>query len=250
MSSFDVQLVLSAAVAVIVFVALHFTTAPYGRYSPQRRALTVPNRVGWIVMEGVAIVAIVFFFARERPVMTPALWVLLAFWQIHYVNRALVYPLRTRTRGKRMPVSVMLMAMAFNTWNGYLNGRWLGEHAAQYSAEWMVRPVFLAGALIFATGLGINVWSDEILLRLRPKSDTGYAIPRGGMFRFVSCPNYLGELIEWVGWTLMTWSPAALVFVIWTAANLVPRARSHHRWYREQFADYPGDRKAIVPFFY
>ncbi len=38
---------------------------------------------------------------------------------------------------------------------------------------------------------------------------------------------------------------AALSFV--TAANLAPRARTHHRWYHEQFADYPPERKALVP---
>jgi protein-S-isoprenylcysteine O-methyltransferase Ste14 len=201
-------------------------------------------------MEGVAVVAIGVFFLRERPQMTPTLWLLLGLWELHYLNRAMIYPLRTRTRGKRMPLTVMLMAMAFNTWNGYLNGRWLGERAAQYTVDWMQRPAFIAGAIVFAAGLAINVWSDEILLRLRADSDSGYAIPRGGLFRFVSCPNYLGELIEWTGWTLMTWSPAALVFVIWTTANLVPRARSHHRWYRDKFVEYPANRRAIFPFVY
>ena len=142
------------------------------------------------------------------------------------------------------------MAMAFNTWNGYLNGHWLGVHAAEYSAAWMGHFHFVAGLICFAAGFAINVHSDEILLRLRRGTETGYAIPRGGLFRFVSCPNYFGELVEWSGWALMTWSPAGLVFALWTAANLVPRARSHHRWYRTEFADYPRERKAIIPFVY
>ncbi|MXZ72004.1 MAG: hypothetical protein F4Z04_10970 [Acidobacteria bacterium] len=69
----------------------------------------------------------------------------------------------------------------------------------------------------------------------------------GGAFRYVSCPNYLGELLEWFGWALATWSLGGLAFFTYTAANLVPRALSHHRWYRERFADYPAGRKAVIP---
>ena len=63
----------------------------------------------------------------------------------------------------------------------------------------------------------------------------------------MSCPNYLGEILEWVGWAVATWSLPGLAFAVWVIANLVPRARSHHRWYRERFPDYPDGRKALVP---
>ncbi len=240
----------SAITAVMVFVSLQFVSAPYGRHARRGWGPAVPSKIGWIVMEGVAALAIVYFFLRQHPTMTPTLWLLIGLWEVHYINRSFIYPLRTRTRGKTNPVAIVLMAMAFNTWNGYLNGHWLGAHAADYTASWIQRPSFIAGLACFAAGFAINVWSDEILLRLRSGTNTGYTVPRGGLFRFVSCPNYFGELVEWTGWALMTWSPAGLVFVLWTAANLVPRARSHHRWYREQFADYPRERRAIIPFVY
>jgi 3-oxo-5-alpha-steroid 4-dehydrogenase 1 len=47
---------------------------------------------------------------------------------------------------------------------------------------------------------------------------------------------------------MATWSLAGLSFALWTFANLVPRALSNHRWYKEQFPDYPKNRKAILPF--
>jgi protein-S-isoprenylcysteine O-methyltransferase Ste14 len=67
------------------------------------------------------------------------------------------------------------------------------------------------------------------------------------MYRWISCPNYFGEIVEWIGWAIATWSLAGLAFALWTAANLAPRAHSHHQWYRESFADYPQERKALVP---
>jgi protein-S-isoprenylcysteine O-methyltransferase Ste14 len=64
----------------------------------------------------------------------------------------------------------------------------------------------------------------------------------------VSCPNYFGEMIEWTGWAIATLSWPGLVFALWTAANLVPRALKHHAWYHAKFVDYPPARKAIIPF--
>ena len=63
----------------------------------------------------------------------------------------------------------------------------------------------------------------------------------------MSCPNYLGELVEWAAWALLTGSLAGLSFFCFSAANLVPRARSHHRWYQSRFPDYPAQRKALLP---
>ena len=63
----------------------------------------------------------------------------------------------------------------------------------------------------------------------------------------MSCPNYLGEILEWSGFALAAFSWPALGFALYTAANLGPRALAHQRWYRERFPDYPADRRALVP---
>ena len=74
-----------------------------------------------------------------------------------------------------------------------------------------------------------------------------YKVAYSGMYRFISCPNYLGEIMIWAGWAVATWSLAGLSFAVWTIANLVPRARANHNWYRENFPEYPSERKALVP---
>lgn len=55
-------------------------------------------------------------------------------------------------------------------------------------------------------------------------------------------------IVEWTGFAVLTWSPAAAAFAFWTAANLVPRALANLRWYRRTFPDYPRSRRALVPF--
>jgi protein-S-isoprenylcysteine O-methyltransferase Ste14 len=173
--------------------------------------------------------------------------VFLFIWLTHYVNRGLVFPFRLKSK-KRASILIVCFGIIFNVMNGYLNGRYLGVFSSGYDLTWLTDPRFIAGAAIFIVGLAINLHSDEILLRLRKERSGAYSLPRGGMFELVSCPNYLGEILEWIGWAVATWSLPGLAFALWTAANLVPRAGTNHRWYLKEFEDYPKKRKALLPF--
>lgn len=233
--------------AVLTVVSVSFLTAPYGRHSQTGYGPTVPPRVGWILMESPAVIAFVAIFAAGERRAELAPLALLALWQIHYVHRAFVFPFRMRPGGKRMPIGIAMLGMTFNGLNAYLNARWI-SHFGVYAAEWLADPRFIAGAALFFVGLVINYRADATLFNLRRPGESGYKIPRGGLYELVSCPNYLGELLEWTGWAIATWSLSGLAFAVYTAANLAPRAIAHHRWYRRQFPDYPARRKALIPF--
>ena len=90
-------------------------------------------------------------------------------------------------------------------------------------------------------------FSDYLIVGLRKKNGPGYHLPNKFLHKYISSPNYFGEIIEWIGWAVLTWSVSGLVFLIWTIANLFPRAIAHHKWYKEKFDDYPENRKAIIP---
>ena len=222
-------------------------TAPFGRHASRTWGPVMDNRAGWITMELVSPVALWASFLLAGAAWSLPVAILLIAWTAHYANRSIVYPLRTRTTGKKIPVAIVLSAIAFNGINGWSNGTYLGAGWGGYTSAWLSDPRFLMGMAIMACGAVINLHSDTLLLRLRTGSHDGYRIPRGGLFRFVSCPNFLGEIIEWTGFAIACWNLPALGFAVWTAANLVPRAISHHRWYRRRFADYPQDRYAVFP---
>ena len=173
--------------------------------------------------------------------------IFLAMWEFHYLDRAFVYPLKLRISSKPLPLLVLVAGFAFNIINAYLNGRYVIANALKYSDMWLSDVRFIAGLTLFLVGFIINRHSDYILYRIRLTSKQEYAIPRDGFYRWVSCPNYLGEILIWIGWTITTWSPVAAAFSLWAIANLVPRAWSHHRWYRQQFDNYPDERRALVP---
>lgn len=235
------------AVGVVVFAALFFIDAPYGRHFRAGWGPNIRARVGWIVMESPAVLLFLAIFLRGSHARETVPMVLAALWLGHYTHRAFVYPLRFRSAAKLMPASVAAMAIVFNVVNSWLNARWISELGV-YASSWLVDPRLVIGVTLFVAGLALNLHSDRVLFALRKAGDEGYHIPRGGGFKWVSAPNYLGELVEWTGWALATWSLAGLAFAVFTAANLVPRAIANHRWYQRTFADYPRARKAILPF--
>lgn len=238
------------ALAAVIFLVLFFIVAPYGRHGRKGWGPQIPSIVGWIVMEAPAPLGMLVLFglASAERRASPVLIAFLGLWMLHYLHRAFLYPFRLRIRGKSMPILVVGMAVVFNLGNAYLNGRWLFALGPGYEAEWLWDPRFGVGVAMFIAGFAINQHADYVLLHLRKPGETGYAVPRGGLYRYVSCPNYLGEILEWTGWALLTWSVAGLSFAAWTAANLIPRALAHHRWYRETFPDYPRERRAVFPF--
>jgi hypothetical protein len=240
---------LLAAAAPVVFASLFFAVAPYGRHGHGGWGPSMPARLGWVVMELPSPVVFLWFFARSGGGDGPLPWLFAGLYLLHYTQRTFVFPLLMRAHGKRNPVLTVAISFAFNVLNGALNG-WAVGSLDRDAAVWISDPRLWMGLALFVAGMAINLHSDAVLRRLRRPGETGYRIPRGGLHRWVSCPNYLGEIVEWVGWAIATWTAAGAAFALFTAANLVPRAVTHHRWYLEQLPGYPRDRRAWLPGFW
>ena len=232
-------------IAVIVFIVLMFIRAPYGRHASRGWGPSISNKWGWFLMELPALVVFPLLVLLGSNPLNEVSLVLVLLWSTHYINRTLVFPFRIRTKGKKMPLFIVISAVFFNGINGFINGYWLGYLAPQenISMGWHQE----LGIFLFFIGMYINRRTDTKLIALR-KSGTGYSIPKGWLFRFISCPNHFGEIVEWTGFAIFAWNLPASAFAIWTFCNLAPRAISHHKWYKEQFEDYPKNRKALFPF--
>lgn len=233
-------------VALVTFLILLKVTAPYGRHSSTTWGPMISNKLSWMIMEapsGLLVLFLVLFGSVE--IELPAA-IFTGLFVLHYFNRSVIYPLRTKTEGKKVPLVITFSAIFFNLVNGGMIGYYLG-FVHHYSYDWLTSPQMIVGLLAFITGAYINIQSDNILLNLRRPRETGYKIPQGGLFNYVSCPNLFGEMVEWIGFAIMTWSLPGAAFAIWTIANLLPRALDHHKFYLERFEHYPLDRKAVIP---
>ena len=158
-----------------------------------------------------------------------------------------------------MPFAIMIMSVAWNLINGYIQGYFLFHIAPQdptyahlYTSAWLTDPRFIIGTLTFIAGWIINVHSDHVIRHLRKPGDTNHYLPKKGMYKYVTSANYLGEITEWLGFAILTWSFAGLLFFWFSCCNLVPRANSIYNKYAEEFPD-EFDRKKlkrIIPFIY
>lgn len=232
----------------LTFLSLFFVTAPYGRHARGGWGPEIGQRAAWVLMELPASVGWAAIYFAGRHALEAAPLALLTIWQVHYVNRTFVFPFRIKVdEKKKTPLSIVGTAIVFNTLNAYVNARWVSE-IGHYDTGWLVDPRFGLGVVVFLVGFAINQHADWVLLNLRKPGETGYKIPHGGMYRWITCPNYFGEILEWTGWAIASWSLAGFAFTFYTFANLAPRAAAHHRWYMEKFPDYPKERRAIVPF--
>ena len=234
-------------VATITLLTLVFTKirAPYGRHTSSKWGKMISNNWGWFFMELPAFIIfplLVLMGPREKDLLS---WVLVGLWTLHYFNRTIIFPFRLKTKGKKMPLTIVFSALFFNGVNGFLNGYFLGFLAPKDGEilQWNV----ILGVCVFAIGFLINQITDTKLIALR-KEKMGYQIPRKWLFEYISCPNHFGEIVEWIGFAIAAWSLPALTFAIWTFCNLFPRALNHHEWYHENFEDYPKNRKAVIPF--
>lgn len=237
----------------IGFIMTHLLSfeAPYGRHQPvgeMWKFFPVGPRTAWFIQESPTIFVSLWYFYHSRGECYGSVPNRILFWMYyaHYVNRVFIYPAGIRG-GKPTPFVIMALAFLFCWANTYLQIRDL-TYFTVYPSDWVYDPRFVIGCAMFLSGFVVNNHADEVLRNLRAPWETGYKIPYGGAFSYVSAANYFGEILEWLGFGIACWSPAALTFAFFTLCTLAPRGHRHHMHYLSTFKNYPRERKAVIPF--
>ncbi|XP_027132480.1 3-oxo-5-alpha-steroid 4-dehydrogenase 2 isoform X1 [Larimichthys crocea] len=249
--------------------------ARYGRYvTVDPRCCSA--RLGWFLQELPAfLLPLLLLFTEESSGQWTRRMVLLCTFMLHYFHRSIIYAFLTR--GRPVPLPIVFYAAIFCSLNGFLQGHHL-LHCARPEDLRLTDTHTAAGLVLFVVGMSINIHSDHILRSLRKPGETVYRIPHGttpepdphhtlihprtstciivggglcfsgGMFEFVSGANFFGEIVEWCGYAVATWSLPTFAFAFFTICSIGPRACHHHRDYQQRFEDYPRSRKALIPF--
>lgn len=253
LQSFNGFLIIMSIIALVVFISLYFVTAGYGKFATKKWGPSVNNKLGWVLMEAPVFIAMCLLCYFSDKTMTMALAIIFLLFQLHYFQRSFIFPFLLKGKS-RMPLSIMFMGVLFNVLNALMQGGWLFyvSPSDMYSNDWLATPQFIIGTIIFFTGMFINIQSDSIIRGLRKPGDTKHYLPEGGMYNYVTSANYFGEIVEWTGFAILTWSFSGAVFAWWTFANLVPRAASIYEKYSNEFGSQVKERKLkrVIPWIY
>jgi 3-oxo-5-alpha-steroid 4-dehydrogenase 1 len=255
-STYDTVLAIGFGYALFVVIGGFFGSASYGVFASKKLRFNFDPRWGWFLMELPATLSFFYFYSQGQNRAEAVPLFFLFVWTVHYANRGYIFPLLMRVvKGAKgdFHISVVVLGILVTTMHGYLNAKFIADLGDQYTLSWFTDPRFVIGAVLYYTGFTMNIYSDWIVRNLRSKEEAAagenvFRIPYGGLFRWISAPSYFTEILSWVGFALMTWSLGAVFVLVVTAGNLIPRSFAIHKWYKEQFPDYPKDRKALLPF--
>ena len=245
--------IIMLVLGLICFFALYFIPAGYGKLIDKKWGFSFNNKTAWALMECPTLIVMFYLLCTLDYEHKPVRVLLASFFILHYIQRTLIFPALLKGKSK-MPILIVLMGMLFNTVNTLLIGLWIFyfSPAEMYSRAWLSDPRFIAGSVLFFAGMFINISSDSYIRSLRKNGSSKHYYPSRGMYRYITSANYFGELVEWLGFAVLTWSSAGFLFVFWTACNLVPRSDTIYKKYAETFPDEVSHYKPkrIIPFLY
>ena len=151
------------------------TIPPYGRHSNSKWGLTIDNKWGWFWMEIPALILMPFIVLFSEFEKNSVVILMLFLWVFHYFYRAILFPLKLKTKGKKIPVVIVISAFVFNLFNGFFVGYEIGYASQEF--DFGINTIL--GSIIFFTGMYINKTSDNKLISLRKENkEHGLAIDK------------------------------------------------------------------------
>ena len=217
------------------------------RYSKFRTGQGITSRAGMFILYIVPMLAAILAALPYLGQASLIQWMLLGAVVLHFAKRCIEVLFVHRYAGL---IDLLSVAMITSVYTFVAVGASL-VHRQTIQA---IDGLFMLGGVLFLVGQGINFYHHKLLADLRKPGALGdpkaYHIPQNGLFAYVSCPHYLGEIIAWLGLALMSRHLFLYLALIIMINYLASRSLKAQQWYRQQFPDYPADRKALLPFIF
>lgn len=238
-----------ALTAPLFFLSEASGLAPFGysKFADRTARFRLPARTGMFLLYLPAAIAFpVLHFLLAVPV-SPWHVLVTVLGMVHFSKRCAEVLWLHRFSGVTNLVSTGMIASLYLTTALMVELALSQDMAADWAGgTWRIWD--LLGLLLWCIGLGGNAYHHWLLANLRVPGETGYKVPRGGLFPWVACPHYLFELIGWVGFSLVMSHITSWVILFTMSCYLAGRSYSTLRWYRERDLDIPSGWRRLIPF--
>ena len=231
-----------------LFAGLNPTPTPYGKFHRGAR-LTVPSRVGMFVIYFPAfLVAALWFGSRSAEQALPeSNWdrtgVVNVLLMLHFGKRlveVLFVHVYSGSLDLVQAMSVITVSYSINTHMILKSCRGVIPSSMPSDSSSL-----RLGLALFFIGQAINFYHHYLLAQLRSPSQatskslkTKYVPPKGGLFASTCCPHFFGEIIAWMGISVI--SSHTNVWLVWggMTSYLLGRSYNTARFYHERVPSY------------
>jgi len=168
---------------------------------------------------------------------------------VHYAKRELETAFVHRFSSETMPfTNVFKNSFHYYGLFGFLT-MYFYLHPDYTPPAWASPNLYYAATAFFLVFEFLNLKTHLVLKNLRRPGTTERKIPYGWGFNMVSSANYLWESCAWITFCVQAQVFGGYVFLLASVYQMTEWALKKHKRYKQEFPNYPKNRKAIFPFF-
>jgi very-long-chain enoyl-CoA reductase len=170
---------------------------------------------------------------------------------LHFIKRELETAFVHKFSASTMPARNIVKNSAFYWLLAGLLSALDVYHPRSLAAREQAPVVNYLGLALYGFGEAMNAAVHWHLAGLRSAGGTERKIPRGWGFGLVTCPNYMFEVIAWVGMIVVSRSWAVTLFIAVGTAQMRVWAIGKERNYRKEFGEkYKNKKWVMLPGFF
>ncbi|KAK1240735.1 hypothetical protein MKX07_006168 [Trichoderma sp. CBMAI-0711] len=211
------------------------------------RTVFVVEYLGPILIHIAAVAARPYLL--KDPSMSPSQWLSFGMIVAHFLKRELETLFVHKFSANTMPARNIfknsahywLLSGALCAWSIYYSPWSLAARADQPLVD-------AVGTVLYLFGEISNALVHLYLSSLRSAGGTERKIPQGYGFSLVTCPNYMYEVLAWVGIILASRDWSVALFILIGGVQMFVWAKGKERAYRKEFGDkYKKKRYVMLP---
>ncbi|KAF4984648.1 hypothetical protein FZEAL_224 [Fusarium zealandicum] len=212
------------------------------------RTVFVVEYLGPILIHAAFVAARPYLYSNGDKDMSTAQWLSFGMIMLHFIKREYETLFVHKFSASTMPwTNIFKNSFFYWAFSGVVCAYFI-YHPTSLAAQADIPIIDAIGAAIYLFGETGNALVHKYLASLRSTGGTERKIPTGYGFELVTCPNYMFEVLSWVGIIVASRSWTVALFISIGIAQMFPWGKGKERTYRKEFGDkYKKKRYVMLP---